>query len=103
MNITSVQRVLAVFLVLGILVTGGLASAQSIAHESHHSHHQKATHGTVLCSWMCAAGQGLGGDVAPSVLRVTAGELVEQSIPQVISSNSFQAIQYRGPPLTRAV
>jgi hypothetical protein len=56
MNVSSVHRVLAVFLVLGILVTGGLASAQSISHEFHHSHHQKSTHSTIFCSWMCAAG-----------------------------------------------
>ena len=49
-------RALAALLVFCILAVGGLASAQSIAHEPHHAHHQAATHGTVLCSWMCAAG-----------------------------------------------
>jgi hypothetical protein len=33
-----------------------LAQAQSVEHAGHHAHHQAATHGTVLCSWMCAAG-----------------------------------------------
>jgi hypothetical protein len=51
------REALAVVLILCILVVGGLASAQSIIHESHHAHHQKSTHSTVLCSWMCAAGQ----------------------------------------------
>lgn len=52
-----VKRALVPVLVLCILVVGGLASAQSITHESQHSHHQKSTHSTILCSWMCAAGQ----------------------------------------------
>lgn len=51
------RRLLSVLLVLCILVIGGVASAQSISHESQHSHHQKATHSSILCSWMCAAGQ----------------------------------------------
>jgi hypothetical protein len=50
------KRALAVLLVLYILVVGGLAQAQSVEHAGHHAHHQAATHGTVLCSWMCAAG-----------------------------------------------
>lgn len=52
-----ITQVLACALVLCILAVGGFASAQSIAHESQHSHHQKSTHSTVLCTWMCAAGQ----------------------------------------------
>ena len=49
-------RVLAVVLVLCVLSVGGLAQAESVEHAGHHAHHQAATHGTVLCSWMCAAG-----------------------------------------------
>jgi hypothetical protein len=56
MNQVYARRTLAVLLVLCILFVGGFASAQSITHEQHHAHHQKATHGTVLCSWICAAG-----------------------------------------------
>jgi len=50
------KRALAVLLVLCMLVVGGLAQAQSVEHAGHHAHHQAATHGTVLCTWMCAAG-----------------------------------------------
>ena len=46
----------SILLVLCILSVGGLAQAQSVEHAGHHAHHQAATHGTVLCSWMCAAG-----------------------------------------------
>lgn len=57
MSHSSIKASLACLLVICILGVGGLASAQSIAHESQHTHHQKATHSSVLCSWMCAAGQ----------------------------------------------
>jgi hypothetical protein len=46
----------SILLVLCILSVGGLAQAQAVEHAGHHAHHQAATHGTVLCSWMCAAG-----------------------------------------------
>lgn len=49
-------KVLSILLVLCVLSVGGLAQAQSVEHAGHHAHHQAATHGTVLCSWMCAAG-----------------------------------------------
>jgi len=51
-----VLKFLSVLLVLCVLSVGGLAQAQAVEHAGHHAHHQAATHGTVLCSWMCAAG-----------------------------------------------
>jgi len=51
-----VLKFAAILLVLCILSVGGLAQAQAVEHAGHHAHHQAATHGTVLCSWMCAAG-----------------------------------------------
>jgi hypothetical protein len=49
-------KFVSILLVLCILSVGGLAQAQSVEHAGHHAHHQAATHGTLLCSWMCAAG-----------------------------------------------
>jgi hypothetical protein len=46
-----------ILLIFAILGVSGLASAQTVLHDSHHAHHQAATHGTALCSWLCAAGQ----------------------------------------------
>lgn len=51
------KRVVSVALILCVLIVGGLASAKTVSHETHHAHHQAATHGNPLCSWMCAAGQ----------------------------------------------
>ncbi|MEK6762998.1 MAG: hypothetical protein AABY96_09805 [Nitrospirota bacterium] len=52
----TVLRFLSILLVLCVLSVGGLAQAQSVEHAGHHAQHQAATHGTLLCSWMCAAG-----------------------------------------------
>ena len=52
----TVIKFLSILLVLCILSVGGLAQAQSVEHAGHHAQHQAATHGTLLCSWMCAAG-----------------------------------------------
>jgi hypothetical protein len=49
-------KFLSILLILCVLSIGGLAQAQSVEHAGHHAQHQSATHGTVLCSWMCAAG-----------------------------------------------
>lgn len=51
-----VCKFVSILLVLCVLSVGGLAQAQSVEHAGHHAHHQAATHSTVLCSWMCAAG-----------------------------------------------
>ena len=52
----TVLKFVSILLVVCVLSVGGLAQAQSVEHAGHHAHHQAATHGTVLCSWMCAAG-----------------------------------------------
>ena len=49
-------KFLSILLVLCVLSVGGLAQAQSVEHAGHHAQHQADTHGTLLCSWMCAAG-----------------------------------------------
>lgn len=57
MNHTACKFI-SIVLVLCVLCVGGLAQAQAAEHAGHHAQHQTATHGTLLCSWMCAAGQG---------------------------------------------
>lgn len=99
MNRLPATRVVAALLVLCILVVGGLASAQSITHESHHAHHQKATHGTALCSWMCAAGQVLDGTSAPAPLHLMPLELAEQASFSPIPSPVGKSRATRAPPV----
>ena len=52
----AARKLLSIVLVLCVLAVGGLAQAQAAEHAGHHAQHQSATHGTLLCSWMCAAG-----------------------------------------------
>jgi hypothetical protein len=57
------RKLLSIVLVLGVLAVGGLAQAQAAEHAGHHAQHQTATHGTLLCSWLCAAGTVLDSEV----------------------------------------
>lgn len=52
-----VQRSVAVGLALCLLLLSGLIYAQTVPHTFHHARHQAATHATVLCTWICSAGQ----------------------------------------------
>jgi hypothetical protein len=92
------KQSLAVVLVLCLLVIGGLGSAQAISHESHHAHHQKSTHATVLCAWMCAAGQVLDAVAAPDLIERSPVSRVEFSTPPDFSSSFSSLLSSRGPP-----
>jgi hypothetical protein len=89
---------LAVLLVFCLLAVGGLASAQSISHETHHARHHKATHSTVLCTWMCAAGQVLDTVTAPMLVERSPISRVEPSAGPESSSNFPSLFVSRGPP-----
>lgn len=94
-------RSLACFLILSILLVGGLASAQSISHESHHNaHHQKATHSTSLCTWMCAAGNVLDAVGAPELIERSPVALSDQLIRQFPPHITLDSETSRGPPLS---
>ena len=99
----SVKRTLACFLVLCILLVGGIASAQSVTHGSQHAHHQKATHSTLLCSWMCAAGQA-GEAVAVFIpLDVIPHELIEPVSADELQVAFTTLLATRGPPSSSVV
>ena len=94
-----VRRFVSILLVLCVLSIGGLAQAQSVEHAGHHAQHQAATHGTVLCSWMCAAGTVLDssvvtfqGDLGP-IAVTPLQHFVEPSIELCQTSSS------RAPPI----
>jgi hypothetical protein len=50
-------RSVAVGVTVCLLLLSGLAYPQTVTHAGHHAHHTAKTHASVLCSWMCAAGQ----------------------------------------------
>jgi len=94
-----IARFLACFLILSILLVGGLASAQSISHESHHNtHHQKATHSTSLCTWMCAAGNVLDTAGAPELTELSPVAWSDQMILRLSLHTALDSETSRGPP-----
>jgi hypothetical protein len=94
----GVLKVFAILLVLCVLSVGGLAQAQSVEHAGHHAHHQAATHGTVLCSWMCAAGTVLDSPAIVVHTERTPIALVPLLLSPTVSIGSYRTIPSRGPP-----
>ena len=94
-----VIKFLSILLVLCVLSVGGLAQAQSVEHAGHHAQHQAATHGTVLCSWMCAAGQA--GEAATLLvpLEVIPLEFVEITSADKVPTIFSIILASRGPPV----
>jgi len=97
------KQSLALVLVLCLLAVGGLASAQSISHETHHAHHHKATHGTVLCTWMCAAGQAGEATTVLVPSDVVPYEFVELRFEADLQNTFSSPGSTRGPPLPFAI
>jgi hypothetical protein len=95
----TVLKFVSILLVLCVLSVGGLAQAQLVEHAGHHAHHQAATHGTVLCSWMCAAGQA--GEAATLFvpLEVIPHEFVEITSVDKVPTICSIILASRGPPV----
>jgi hypothetical protein len=91
-------KVLSILLILCILAVGGLAQAQAAEHAGHHAQHQAATHGTLLCSWMCAAGTVL--DTAVVFIQSEQSPIAVVSHPHPISASTErpQIFSSRAPP-----
>ena len=97
MNRTTLKFV-SVLVVLCVLSVGALAQAQSVEHAGHHAHHQAATHGTVLCSWMCAAGTVLDSAVVSFQAEFSPIALVTTPHFAQPSINACQISSSRAPP-----
>ena len=93
-----ILKLLSILLVLCVLSVGGLAQAQSVEHAGHHAHHQAATHGTVLCSWMCAAGTVL--DSATVLIPTERSSVALVALPHATnpSVEPCQIAPSRAPP-----
>ena len=94
------RRILAWGLVGCLLLLNGLVYAQTVEHSVHHAHHRAATHASVLCSWMCAAGQSLEGiafDFQVYVGLLAFAVLSSSHKPTTLSLFFFET---RGPPLS---
>jgi hypothetical protein len=93
------RQAVATVLVICVLLVGGLASAQSVTHDAHHAHHEKSTHSTVLCSWMCAAGQVLEGATAPPFIERAPVAFSDKANVPFTPQLPLAASTSRGPPL----
>ncbi len=95
----KVFKFVSILLVLCVISVGGLAQAQSVEHAGHHAHHNAAMHGTVLCSWMCAVGQGWEETAVPTPPELIPLESIE--LPFLIQTLVIYAENSasRGPPV----
>jgi hypothetical protein len=94
----SVLKFVSILVVLCVLSVGGLAQAQSVEHAGHHAHHQAAMHGTVLCSWMCAAGTVLDSEVVPFQAELSLIALITFPDSAQPSIERCQTSPSRAPP-----
>lgn len=95
----TLQRSVSLSVAVCLLLLGGLIYVQTVPHSLHHNHHQAATHSTALCSWLCAAGQGLDG--GPVILQADSTPLVIDShaVADEPISIDRSLVLLRGPPL----
>jgi hypothetical protein len=94
----KVLKFVSILLVLCVLSVGGLAQAQLVEHAGHHAHHQAATHGTVLCSWMCAAGEILDSAVVTFQAELSPIALITFPNSARTSIEACQTSPSRAPP-----
>jgi hypothetical protein len=93
-----VRKFISIVLVLCVLSVGGLAQAQAAEHAGHHAQHQAATHGTLLCSWMCAAGTVLDSATVLIPTERSSVALVSLFRPANPSVEPCQIAPSRAPP-----
>lgn len=94
----ALQRVMSVGLVICLLLLGSVASVQAIEHAVHHEHHQAGAHATILCSWMCAAGQGVESSAVGPQPQAMLPQLIEPLLCQKPIDQYLAALPSRGPP-----
>jgi hypothetical protein len=88
----------AVGMIFCLLLLSGPVYAQTVRHAAHHAHHNAATHGTGLCSLMCAAGQVLeASPFEPHVVSAPVAMLLLPSLAEPVSPVAA-ACSSRGPP-----
>lgn len=92
------RKYLSISLVLCILSVSGIAQAQSAEHAGHHAQHQAATHGTVLCSWMCAAGTVLDSAVVQLEVERSPIALLPAPKSRNLAIEASTISSNRGPP-----
>ncbi|HNK14913.1 MAG TPA: hypothetical protein PKJ04_14025 [Nitrospira sp.] len=96
---TRVRHIaLPLLLACVFLTLQGAVYPHILEHVSQHAHHDSGVHGTVVCSWMCAAGQDLGPapELVPATISVIA--LIDDILFDSASNDSRARWVSRGPP-----
>lgn len=80
------------------LALQGMVYPYMLEHLSEHAHHEAGVHGTVVCSWMCAAGQDLEpvSQLVPATIPFVS--LIDDILFDSFSVESLGLWTSRGPP-----
>ena len=96
---TRTQRIMvSVLLACSLLALQGLVYPHALEHVSHHAHHGADVHSTVLCSWLCAAGQDLDAVQGLFEVNVRLSGLVDQEATDSLQTEPRARRTSRGPP-----
>ncbi|HRC44255.1 MAG TPA: hypothetical protein PLT27_09405 [Nitrospira sp.] len=90
---------MSVLLACSLLALQGLVYPHALEHVSHHAHHGADAHSTVLCSWMCAAGQDLDTVTGLFHANVPLRGLVDHEVSDSLQIESRASRTSRGPPV----
>jgi len=96
---TRVRHIaIPLLLVCVFLALQGVVYPHMLEHLSQHAHHESGVHGTVVCSWMCAAGQDL--EPVPELVPVTVPviALIDDNVGDSLSIEFRALWTSRGPP-----
>ena len=92
--------VVSVLLACSLLALQGLVYPHALEHVAHHAHHGAGVHSTVLCSWMCAAGQDL--ETVAGLVHVNGplSGLVYHEVADSLQVERRAPRASRGPPVS---
>lgn len=96
---TRTQRIrVSILLACSLLALQGLVYPHVLEHVSHHAHHGAEVHSTVLCSWMCAAGQDLDTVTGSFHANALLSGLLDQEVTDSLLTEPRAPRTSRGPP-----
>lgn len=81
----------------------GTVYPHMLEHLSQHTHHESGVHGTVVCSWLCAAGQDLESVPALVPITIPVVTLIDDIHFDSLSIESRALWTSRGPPDSSAL
>ena len=92
------RRLVALGLAVALVGLAALLYPATVPHLMHHVQHHGATHGTALCSWLCAAGQGVEGVAVPVAHRYDPVDRLELLVSLNQDHPFLVSVSSRAPP-----